>query len=380
MAEMRVTPWTVEGKIEYERLIKEFGTAPINDELLEELKMLAKKPLPVFLRRGFFFSHRDLSLALKEYKEGKPFFIYTGRGPSGRMHLGHILSFLMAKWLQEAFGANLYIEITDDEKFLQKKEYTLKKTREQADKDILDIAALGFDPDKTFIFKDTEYIGRVYPLMVRAAKKVTFSTMKAVFGFTNETNVGLIFWPMYQVMPTFFEKNRALIPCAIDQDPYWRIQRDIAEGLGYKKAAAIHGMFLPPLQGVEGKMSSSKEESAIYLDEDAKTVRKKIMKYAFSGGQPTVEEHRKKGGNPDIDISFIYLKMLFEEDDKKLGEIYNAYKSGEMLTGELKDYTAKKITEFLEKHQEKKKSAESLVKKMMYDGKLAKEMWERVYE
>ena len=376
---MRVTPWEVEGEIQYKKLVQQFGTNMISDDLIAKLESLSKTKLPTILKRRVFFSHRDLDLALKDYKEGKGFFVYTGRGPSGKMHLGHIFSFLMAKWLQDAFGVNVYIEITDDEKFLQKKQYMLEKTMSQSLEDIKDIASLGFDPDKTFIFRDTEYIGKVYPLMLKASKKVTFSTAKAVFGFNQETNIGLIFWPIYQVIPTFFEKKRALIPCAIDQDPYWRIQRDIAEGLGYYKASVIHGMFLPPLQGMGGKMSSSKEESAIYLSDDPKTVKKKINKYAFSGGQPTVEDHRKKGGNPDIDVSFNYLKMFLEDDDEKLAEIYQNYKEGKLLTGELKKYTIDKINAFLKKHQEKRASIDPVVEKMMYSGKLASEMWKKTF-
>ena len=50
-------------------------------------------------------------------------------------------------------------------------------------------------------------------------------------------------------------------------------------------------------------MSSSVPESSIFFTDAPKTVRKKIMKYAFSGGQATIEEHRKLGGNPDVDVS-----------------------------------------------------------------------------
>ena len=46
----------------------------------------------------------------------------------------------------------------------------------------------------------------------------------------------------------------------------------------------------------------------------------KINKYAFSGGGQTVEEHRLKGGNCDVDVSFQYLKF-FMDDDKRLEEI-----------------------------------------------------------
>ena len=185
-----------------------------------------------------------------------------------------------------------------------------------------------------------------------------------------------MFYPTLQIVPTFFEKKRCLIPAAIDQDNYWRIQRDVAESLGYYKVAAIHNKFLPPLTGIEGKMSASKSETAIYLSDDEKTVKNKIMKYAFSGGQATVEEHRKLGGNPDIDVSYQWLSILFEEDDKKLKKIHDDYKSGKLLSGELKAILVEKLNAFLREHNKRKEIAKPLLEKYMYTGKLAQEMWE----
>lgn len=376
MATYEVTPWEVSGDIDYDKLIKEFGTQKITDVLYRRLVKAAGED-NVMLRRGYFFSHRDLDLVLNDYEKGKSFFLYTGRGPSGPMHIGHLIPLIFTKWLQDRFKVNLYIEITDDEKFLFKRELGWRDVRKHAAENIRDISAVGFDPDRTFIFNDSEYIRNVYPLVLKAAKKITFSTTKAVFGFTNETNIGAIFYPAYQVVPTFFEQKRCLIPNAIDQDPYWRIQRDIAESLGYMKTAAIHSKFIPPLQGPSGKMSASVPESAIWLTDDEKTVRKKIMKYAFSGGQPTVEEHRKKGGNPDVDVSFQWLKMLFEPDDSKLTEIEEDYRSGAMLSGELKEMLIEKINVFLEKHREEKEKVD--VSAFMRTGKLAEKMWETFY-
>jgi len=293
------------------------------------------------------------------------------------MHIGHLIPLVFTKWLQERFGVNLYIEVTDDEKFLFKDGLGWDDVQRYAAENIRDIAAVGFDPNKTFIFKDSEYVRNVYPLMLKIAKKITFSTARAVFGFTNKANIGEIFYPAYQIVPTFFENKRCLIPNAIDQDPYWRIQRDIAESLGYKKTASIHSKFIPPLQGIQGKMSASMPESAIWLTDDEKTVKKKIMKYAFSGGQPTVEEHRKKGGNPDIDVSFQWLKIMFEPDDSRLKKIEDDYRNGALLSGELKQILTDKINDFLAKHQERKEKCD--VEMFMRNGKLAQKMWESYY-
>ena len=118
-------------------------------------------------------------------------------------------------------------------------------------------------------------------------------------------------------------------------------------------------MFIPGLSG--GKMSSSDATSYIALTDTPEEVEAKIKKYAFSGGQPTIEEHRKKGGNPDIDVSFQYLKMFFEPDDKKLQRIHDDYKSGKMLTSELKEILIEKLNAFLKEHQKKREQAEKQI-------------------
>jgi tryptophanyl-tRNA synthetase len=163
------------------------------------------------------------------------------------------------------------------------------------------------------------------------------------------------------------KKMPCLIPHAIDQDPHFRLTRDILPKLGYPKPASIQCTFLPPLQGVEGKMSSSKEIGTIFTTDSQKDVEMKIKKYAFSGGKDTLEEHRRHGGNPDVDISYQYLKYFFEPNDDELAKIYRKYKSGEMTSGELKQIAIDKINAFLKEHQmNRKKVTQKDIDKFMY--------------
>jgi len=372
--EFKVTPWEVEGVVDYDKLIKHFGTSPLTEDLLEKTAELTKSELPIFFRRKFFFSHRDYDLILKDYEEGRGFFLYTGRGPSGPMHIGHIIPFFATKWLQEKFGVNLYIQITDDEKFLFKENLTFDDTKRWAYDNILDIIAVGFDPDKTFIFQNSEFT-KIYEMAIPIAKKINFSMAKAVFGFTEQSKIGMIFFPAIQIAPTFFERKRCLIPAAIDQDPYWRLQRDFAESLGYYKTAALHSKFVPSLTSLSGKMSASKPETAIYLTDSPEDVEKKVWKFTLTGGRPTLKEQREKGGEPEKCVVFKWLEIFFEEDDKKLKERYYACKNGELTCGECKRYLISKIQEFLKEHQRRRKKAEKLVEKFKYTGKLAQEMW-----
>ena len=112
-------------------------------------------------------------------------------------------------------------------------------------------------------------------------------------------------------------------------------------------------------------MSSSESVKGILTTDTPNEVKKKINKYAFSGGRDTIEEHREKGGNPEVDVAFQYLRYLFEEDDDKLNEIEKEYRSGKLTTGELKKYTIEKINDFLAEHQKRRKDAKKKIKDFM---------------
>ncbi len=58
-----VTPWKVEGIIDYDRLIEQFGTERITEELRDRMYKVTKEK-HVLLERNLFFSHRDLAGAV----------------------------------------------------------------------------------------------------------------------------------------------------------------------------------------------------------------------------------------------------------------------------------------------------------------------------
>lgn len=352
--EVKVTPWEVEGIVDYDKLIAEFGVKKLTNREYNLTKTITGELHPL-MRRGVFYAHRDYDVFLKKYRDGFSTALYTGRGPSGYVHLGHILPWIFTKWLQDKLGIDLFFEFTDDEKFLYHKEYTLDYVRKLTIENILDLISLGFQPKNTHIIVDIDDIKYLYELAVRIAKKITFSTIKAVMGFNTSTNIGMIFYPTLQVavcfLPTelYGRETHVLIPAAIDQDPYWRLARDIASSLGYPKPAQIHAKFLPGL-GVGGKMSSSQPETAIFLTDSPEVARKKIMD-AFTGGQPTAELQRKYGGNPDICPVYRYYEMMFEDDDDKLRERYVDCMNGNLLCGPCKSELAERIIKFLDRHQ-----------------------------
>lgn len=154
---------------------------------------------------------------------------------------------------------------------------------------------------------------------------MNFNQIKGIFGFNDSDNVGKFAFPPVQAVPAYsntfphiFGKRKnvpCLIPCAIDQDPYFRMTRDIAVKLNYMKPASLYCTFFPALQGKKTKMAASDVNSGIFLTDTLNQVKNKINKYAYSGGGATVEEHKANGANLDVDVPFQYLQFFLEDDE-----------------------------------------------------------------
>jgi tryptophanyl-tRNA synthetase len=157
-----------------------------------------------------------------------------------------------------------------------------------------------------------------------------------------------------------------LIPAAIDQDPYWRMTRDIADKMGYYKPAQIHSKFLPGL-GMLGKMSSSKPETAIFTTDDPEVVDDKVSR-AFTGGQPTVALQRQLGANALGCPVFWYLRYFFDTE-KQSEERMLRCKSGNLLCGECKADLSKGAKPFVAEFKKRREKAKDVINKFMYDEK-----------
>ena len=366
-----VTPFEINAKddtgIDYDKLIDKYGCYPISEELIARLERAIGERAHRFIRRGIFFCHRDLEQILTAYENRKPFYLYTGRGPSAdALHMGHCIPFIFTQWLQRVFDVPLVIQITDDEKYIYKPEIELEgKTGsvQMGKNNVKDILAFGFNPDKTFIFSDCEYIGHMYENVIKVQKHITYSQIKGIFGFKESDPIGKFAFPPVQAVPAYsntfphiFGKGHfpCLIPAAIDQDPYFRMTRDISQKLKFQKPASIYSTFFPALQGKKSKMSSSDPNSSILVTDTQADIKKKINKYAKTGGGQTVEEHRANGCDLSVDVPFQYL-TFFLDDDERLEDIRVRYAKGELLSGEVKTELIKVMQVFCKNMQDERK-------------------------
>lgn len=351
-----ITPWNValatksaSAQVDYEKLVNQFGCQSIGP--LREDALLAPHR---FFRRGLVFAHRDFDKALARLKTGEPVYLYTGRGPSSRsMHLGHAVPFLLTKFLQDTFGCTVVIQLTDDEKFLWK-DMSLEQAVEFGRENAKDIMALGFDPTKTFIFSNVESAHQFIQTTLQIEKCLSLNDVMKVFGFTLQSRLGQVAFPAKQLAPCFASAFPALltpqticlVPSSVDQDPYFRLARDVAGQLGQPKPASLYCSFVPALQGLQAKMSASAEKSAIFLSDSDEVLWRKLRS-AFSGGRESVAEHRQHGGDPECDVAFQLLRV-FLEDDLELEDYKVRFESGAMLASELKRACFEVLRAFLE--------------------------------
>jgi len=362
-----VTPYEVKGNIDYEKLIEEFGLTP-----MKSLPEIFEKD--ILFKRKFIFAHRDFPRILEAIKEKKKFVMMTGLMPTGKFHMGHLMLAKQMVFYQK-LGAKIYIAVADIEAYNARGQ-SLEDSKKIALDYISNYLAVGLDPKKADIYfqsdrsPNAEKSSAYYRLQNLLSRYATFNEFKAVYG---EITPGKMLASLLQASDMLhaqlpeFEGGECpvIVPVGSDQDPHLRLARDIAKRIKnprFTQLSSTYHTFLPGLKG--GKMSASDPNSFIALTDDPKTIKNKINKYAFSGGQPTVEEHREKGGNPDIDVSFQYLRFL-EENDAKIAQIYNDYKDGKLLTGELKKLAIEKISKFLEEHQKKLSKTKLEAKKLI---------------
>ena len=354
--EFIVTPYEVRGRIDYARLREQFGTQELTSELLARLRTLAGGELHPLLARGIYYSHRDLATILDRAAAHRPFFLYSGRGPSGPLHVSHLASFELCRWLQERLGAPMYVQITDDEKYWARAGLTREETAAWGLENLYDILALGFDPRRTRVFFDSRSIAALYPLAIRVARRIPYSTVRAVFGFEPSANIGLVFYTALQSVPCFWPSWEAgedvpcLIPCGIDQDPHFRVSRDIAEGLGYPKPALLHSQMIPGLLG-DAAMSTTGNtaDNALFLNDPPKVLERKV-KNAFTGGRATVEEQRRLGATPEICSVWALWRTRFARSDDEFRTVTEQCRSGALLCGECKGKLIERLHAFTAEH------------------------------
>ena len=328
---------------DHKKMVEEFGAKYLDKE---------KSPDYYTFQNELLYAHIDFDKFLSAVKSRKKCAIVSGFNPSGTIHIGHKSVFDTNLYFQEKHNCDVYIPLSDDESYVARKVESQEEALKNAYRLAKEILAYGYNPKKTHFIIDQIYTN-IYNLAFKYSRQITLSTTKAVYGYKDETNIGLTFYPSVQAahvtLPQYKGYAYTLVPIGIDEYNHLRIARDVAAKFNITKPAVVLSRFMPGLDGA--KMSSSKPQTAIFLKDSINDIQKKIDR-AMSGGRDTLAEHKKYGGNPEKDMSYIYLKSYFLAA-KQAKKIANNYKSGKMLSSEMKELLFKHVKKYLQNFQKR---------------------------
>jgi len=364
--EEEIDPWgSNEIRID-DKLIKEFG-----------LKKFDLNDLPskhYLFERGIILAHRDFEPILESIRLKKQFIQLTGIASSGPIHMGHKLD-IDVYLLFKSLGAKSFFVVSDIDAYVSRpdsKVPSLQKAKENAVELIAHLMTLGIPKGDIYIQGKKE--ARYYEFAFEMSKKITENEFKAVYG---HLNIGKIAANLLQYsdilhlqLKEYFGPTHTITGIGFEQDPHARLCRDLARKLPYKLKLPSFIYFSHQAGLQEGKkMSSSEPDTAIFLSDSKSEIKRKVNK-AFSGGRDSIEEHRDLGGMPEKDRAYELL-FYHHPDSNFVKKLYEDYKSGKMLSGELKKICIDFLTEFLSKHQEKVAQNEKIAREMVFgkDGK-----------
>ncbi|MEM0120210.1 MAG: tryptophan--tRNA ligase [Thermoprotei archaeon] len=360
-------PWGESSVSDYSRLFEEFGIEPVGT-LADRFPATHR-----LLRRGVWFGARDLGRVLDAVNSGSEYAVMSGIKPTGFYHLGTKTTAEAMVFFQGlSRRARVFYSIADVEAYCDNG-LKFSESHEIAVGNVADILALGLDPERVYVYKQSEEM-RVMNLASVFSKSVTNNMMRAIYG---ERSFGLYFSALVQagdiLLPQlgfFGGPKPVIVPVGVDQDPHIRLTRDLARRyrgeFGFIEPSSIYHKLVHSLTGSE-KMSKRDPMGVLTLNESSELVRRKISN-ALTGGRATVEEQRRLGGEPDKCVVYEYYRDHFLDDDGRLLKIREECIGGRRLCGECKAELADLVVNYIEKHNEKKEAMMDVARGLLEEG------------
>ncbi|MBS3061620.1 MAG: tryptophan--tRNA ligase [Candidatus Diapherotrites archaeon] len=360
--ENAIDAWSNQAITDYDHVFKEFGLKPFPKTMATELNHY-------LFERGIIIAHRDFDKIFERIQKKKPFINITGIASSGPYHLGHKVDIDLFAFLKKK-GAKNYFAVCDIDGYVSRSDAkvpSMKAAKEFAVQNTADALALGLDPEDIYV--QSKKPSRYYEFSFEISKKITTSTFEAIYGHLDmgKISANLLQYAdiLHGQLPEFEGKMPSVTGIGLDQDPHARATRDFVERLPYEMEKPSFLYFKHQSGLKEGsKMSASEPDTAIFLNDPPKEIERKIQR-AFTGGRPTLEEHRKLGGVLEIDKVFEMLWFHYP-NTKELLAIADEFKSGKMLSREMKQIAIDYFVPMLLEHQKKAKENLAKAKKIVY--------------
>ena len=275
--------------------------------------------------------------------------ILTGDRPTGKLHIGHYIGSLKNRVEMQNTGKYDTFIMIADQQALTDNARDPEKIKNSLLEVALDYLAVGIDPTKSTIFVQSQIpalaeLNLYYLNLVtvsRLERNPTVKTEIAQKNFERSIPAGFFTYPVSQAADiTAFKAN--LVPVGDDQEPMLEQTREIVRSFNsiYGKEVLVEpqGVFPPKgsgrLPGLDGNAKMSKSlGNAIYLADDADTLRKKVMSMYTDPNHIHIEDPGQIEGN----MVFTYLD-IFDPDKQKVAELKEHYQAGGLGDVKIKRY------------------------------------------
>lgn len=275
--------------------------------------------------------------------------ILTGDRPTGKLHIGHYIGSLKNRVEMQNTGKYDTFIMIADQQALTDNARDPEKIKNSLIEVALDYLAVGIDPAKSTIFVQSQIpalaeLNLYYLNLVtvsRLERNPTVKTEIAQKNFERSIPAGFFTYPVSQAADiTAFKAN--LVPVGDDQEPMLEQTREIVRSFNsiYGKEVLVEpqGVFPPKgsgrLPGLDGNAKMSKSlGNAIYLADDADTLRKKVMSMYTDPNHIHIEDPGQIEGN----MVFTYLD-IFDPDKQKVAELKEHYQAGGLGDVKIKRY------------------------------------------
>ncbi|WP_148460901.1 tryptophan--tRNA ligase [Ligilactobacillus animalis] len=275
--------------------------------------------------------------------------ILTGDRPTGKLHIGHYIGSLKNRVEMQNTGKYDTFIMIADQQALTDNARDPEKIKNSLIEVALDYLAVGIDPTKSTIFVQSQIpalaeLNLYYLNLVtvsRLERNPTVKTEIAQKNFERSLPAGFFTYPVSQAADiTAFKAN--LVPVGDDQEPMLEQTREIVRSFNsiYGKEVLVEpqGVFPPKgsgrLPGLDGNAKMSKSlGNAIYLADDADTLRKKVMTMYTDPNHIHIEDPGQIEGN----MVFTYLD-IFDPDKQKVAELKEHYQAGGLGDVKIKRY------------------------------------------
>lgn len=295
--------------------------------------------------------------------------ILTGDRPTGRLHLGHYVGSLKNRVVMQNEGNydRMYIMIADSQALTDNFDNP-GKIRENLIEVALDYLSVGLDPEKVTFFVQSQ-VSELTELTFYFLNLVTLSrlernpTVKSEIklrDFETSLPAGFLIYPVSQAADILlFDAN--IVPVGEDQEPMLEQAREIARSFNHiygetfvePKAVLPEAKVARRMPGIDGGAKMSKSlGNAIYLADDKKTVKKKVMSMYTDPDHINIEDPGKVEGN----IVFTYLDVFskpehfkeFLPEYENLDALKDHYRRGGLGDVKVKKFLIKVLEDELE--------------------------------